>query len=951
MKRALAAAAILGLILWWFLREPPGDPRLPPQVRREVVRLQSGSDDSRLKAIQELLKEPPSPALALALAPSITDPAVSGMVAQWFRYNVKVSGDAVPILVAALDHDNGAVRLEALRALSEFGERAAPAVPALIRMLERKKERRLALSVLDDVGPAALPAVDAIVAHASGPDCWFCLLPMDEPWFPLERALPVLLERVTDPDRSVARVATWATLKRLASAPEDCGAPPALIRAARSTSIPEVEGLLDDEDPRVRVCAAEVLGDLVQKTGREISLEPLIRALKHRRPDVRLEAADQLSMLDSKNLGAAVPALGEALLDADMQVGPMAAFALGSLGAEAAPALAHAIETRLHMVEPGFAALGRMGPAATGALIGLLRSESLVVRTTAGELLGRALFDSGRAEMPPLTADLVGALQNEEFVLKALTRGVLEQWGKDARPAVRALTAIAVGTGYGGDRVKALRLLESFGPDSAEAVPSLTAVLERNETPLVEEFMRVLGAVGPAAGEAVPTLTKFAETNPYPTFRIGALAALGRIGAPDVLKRALADPEPFVRLAAAAGLPEEDGLPTLVRLLEHPDYLVRRAVIGLARPALRPGILRRLASKGPDERAESLKALVAMGATTDLPRVAECLGDADETVRKEAIKAVEALSPDADHAARLLQRVLEDLEGIRALARLAPRSPEAVRLLRQATMLKPSLARREAAEHLGELRAKEAFPELLWLLKQGGSYDQSAALAAIGKIGPAGAAVVGAIVARFAADGSTEASAIIMAFTPEARDAVPLLIPLLSNRNPWHREVAARGLAGIGPASRPALPALARAVLECENDPQREALFSALNAIGAEAAPELRKLIPQARPFVRYDAVALLARFEPESGEWLNLLQEVVRNGERYAVRALRWAPAATAVPMLIEALRDAGPGVAREAVETLGTFGPDARDAVGPLRKLLPHDGASEALRKIESP
>src|SRR5262245_19977436 len=73
---------------------------------------------------------------------------------------------------------------------------------------------------------------------------------------------------------------------------------------------------------------------------------------------------------------------------------------------------------------------------------------------------------------------------------------------------------------------------------------------------------------------------------------------------------------------------------------------------------------------------------------------------------------------------------------------------------------------------------------------------------------------------------------------PEARDAVPELIPLLKGQTPLTRQNAALALAAIGAGASAAVPALTEALKDSEWAVRRQAAI-ALGALGPAAKPAL----------------------------------------------------------------------------------------------------------------
>lgn len=84
-----------------------------------------------------------------------------------------IGAAATAALLPVLEGNDIAVRYFAVRAMLEYGPRAAPAVPALTAIVERRvyddRTQDLAIQALGNIGPAAAPAAPAIAALLAAP--------------------------------------------------------------------------------------------------------------------------------------------------------------------------------------------------------------------------------------------------------------------------------------------------------------------------------------------------------------------------------------------------------------------------------------------------------------------------------------------------------------------------------------------------------------------------------------------------------------------------------------------------------------------------------------------------------------------------------------------------------------------------------------------------------------
>jgi HEAT repeat protein len=176
------------------------------------------------------------------------------------RANPEVGSDSPEVvlaLAAALRDQNGEVRRNALRGLYSFGQRAKPAVPALLEALQN---------------PDA--AVRVLSART--------LLRIDPETVSQASVLPLLLKSLTDNDR----VARWAAIEALAE-----------VQNEAATVVPAIaERLQQDPDPDVRLVAARCLSQLGRQA--QAAAPALLSALKDKDSRVRDRAAATLKKID-----------------------------------------------------------------------------------------------------------------------------------------------------------------------------------------------------------------------------------------------------------------------------------------------------------------------------------------------------------------------------------------------------------------------------------------------------------------------------------------------------------------------------------------------------------------------------------------------------------------------------------------------------------------------------
>ncbi len=167
----------------------------------------------------------------------------------------------------------------------------------------------------------------------------------------------------------------------------------------------------------------------------------------------------------------------------------------------------------------------------------------------------------------------------------------------------------------------------------------------------------------------------------------------------------------------------------------------------------------------------------------------------------------------------------------------------------------------------------------------------------------------------------------------------------------WEVSVkAAIDIANLGPAGEPAVDALiAQLSRDVEGEGKKErnlvrrhAVY-ALGKIGPaadDAIEPIQEVLEDDDPVTRIWAVQALVRIDPETEPRVDILIEALGYKD-ISVRSnaiggieLVGARGVAAVPGLIEQLAD--PELRRHAARALGRIGPGAREAIGPLAKLL---------------
>ncbi|HEX7896905.1 MAG TPA: HEAT repeat domain-containing protein [Planctomycetota bacterium] len=346
-------------------------------------------------------------------------------------------------------------------------------------------------------------------------------------------------------------------------------------------AVPALVKLLKDKDVDVRLAAASALAAI--EPGNAAILPAVVAELKG---EQRKTAAEVLG-----DLGApGVPALIDALKDADAGVRWSAAESLGRIGVAAkaaVPALTAALDDK-EVRSIAADALAAMGPEAKPAIPGLVK----IIRTEKDRPLrytaGVALFRIDKASAGPASPLLAEELRNpdgrarHDAITLLVSIGpagqeatpVLIEMLKDKASYARHMASHALG--YGRDPRAAAPLLEAFEKD-AEIVVRNTAI-------------QSLGLLGPDAKAAVPALEARLK-DPDVGTRLSAAEALWRINkdaakaVPVIVDGLKSEKDWYVGFASGIlgrmGADAKLAVPELKEMLKHPRETQRRVAAQL----------------------------------------------------------------------------------------------------------------------------------------------------------------------------------------------------------------------------------------------------------------------------------------------------------------------------------------------------------------------------------
>jgi HEAT repeat protein/beta-lactamase regulating signal transducer with metallopeptidase domain len=798
------------------------------------------------------------------------DPRVRAAAVNVLANAADLPRDAGRRVLAALDNLDRESRLSGLRLLIRLGV-TGPDVSTMLGIVLKDPDqeiRRQALFTLGTAGPAS-PDVAVALANA-----------LRDPYEPnrnlaahflkalgqnVKPAIPRLSELITDPDEK-ARLQAIDVLRAIGYASND--------------ALPVLKHLLKAKDASVRAQAAELLLGM-DGTAPEAS-SALIELTKDKDPGTRRRAFQALASMPRGKAKAIASYVTTALKDSDPDIRLEAALVLvetNRAGGDAAPILRELLKD---------ADAGRRYKAAKALL--QLRAEPLRIaaevlaeslevadaeqQLQTIQLLGRAGGHSATLAVPAL----INLIRDPDTPVRRMAIITARLFWANKKELIPALVDVIRNADEYEHYYNAIEDLELYGPDAiAAALPELVEMLaDPDEIPRFRGW-QALSVVGPQRlATVVPELISIMKSGSPPARALAARVAArlepqaGR-QAVSTLVEMLRDPDAEVSIRAASALghlaPTEAraAVPMLKAHLREGPPEIRIAAAGA------------LAQCGPDEAQKAV------------PLLLEFLRDPDDEIWQRAAQALSQGGVVIPKAAfpeimKMLQTPRTRHRTAQILARVDPRGLE------------------------------EALPELTEMLN-----DRQVRLVAVqvlGRMGPAARPAIPAILESMKnADAGFKGIAVqVVSRLSGDKEAVPALIKLL--KDPQRRLLAVQMLGRMGPAAKPAVPAIVETMKNA--DPAfKSAALQALSQLGGNdnTVPELIELLKD--PGQRLQAVQILGRMGPA---------------------------AKSAVPAVIQAMKDGTSGFRLIALQMLPRMGADPKEMEGVLSESM----KDPALRRI---
>jgi HEAT repeat protein len=179
------------------------------------------------------------------------DSQAEGLTARTLGLIGPAAQPAIPRIITMLDSDNSQTLMFSMEALGRFGIEAKAAIPRLLVLAERKEQMVGAISALSSMGADAMPGLLALYRHGKDRQHSWIAREFIKQGPNAAAAVPTLVEDLQSERRNRAATAAWA----LGS-----------IGDSAKVAVPRLVELIHDDDPQVRILAAEALWRIDRQT-------------------------------------------------------------------------------------------------------------------------------------------------------------------------------------------------------------------------------------------------------------------------------------------------------------------------------------------------------------------------------------------------------------------------------------------------------------------------------------------------------------------------------------------------------------------------------------------------------------------------------------------------------------------------------------------------------------
>jgi len=612
------------------------------------------------------------------------------------------------------------------------------------------------------------------------------------------------------------------------------------------------------------------------------------------------ESTYQMAIGELAKIGApAVPALLEVLKQDNEKVRSHAVDALERMGSVAAPAVPALIEIlRANTKDESlalrvFRALLKIAPSDPSVLETVtstaMENPFQFVRREAQDLIFKSDTEVGSI-MPKLRE----ALGNSSEAKRSGAAEMLDRMCEKAAPAAPELAKVLLDQNLQVAE-HAARSLADLGWDMSAVVPELIKLLQNPSAKDRQRALTILSYIGPPAAPAVPELIKALNDFP-PAFRPLVIEALGNIGpearpAIKPLTEVLRGPSLESRIAAAEALGNisldaAGSIPALIEALKvKNDTLHTTAAEALAKfgpdawTALAPVMEMREDSQTFWETDAANKAIQATG-EAGLLHLLRRISEGDCSAYEELFTPQE-IGPDVrDRLVTVLTKGLTDAKCPAAFA---------------------------AAKTLSELnpQAKGTAPALMEFVQKTKMEDNVAwwAIYALGELGPDAAPAAPLLTEllrhppNWIKDSPDAMSALIIALAhigPAAKEAAPLLLEKIKDKSFKVQYHAAWAVFMVDPPLYDPFPILLKVLDNHEREIELEAIYI-LQDIGPAAKPALpaltKRMLGKGHPTVRIEAAYAIHLIDPSDPQVLPFMLQAVQPDWRECVTYSRTSP------------------------------------------------------------